>query len=243
MNSNKTITAVFTENPPVGPGEVNLGSSGDFAILTKSGIDWIGTGLITGHIGVTPIGQTAITGFSQIMDPSGEFSTSIYVSGRIYAADYAVPTPTYVGTAMLDQEAAFTAAMGLTTDVIAELGSGIISGMTLAPALYKWGTGLLVSNVGVTLSGGPKDTWVFQVSDDITIQDGAIITLTGGALAKNVFWVTEKQALLGSGVIFKGNIIAKTLISLNSGTTVDGRLLCQTAVTLISSSVTKPTSK
>jgi hypothetical protein len=241
MNGNKVITANFSENPPLGPGIVDLGSAGNFAILTKSGIDRIGTVLVTGDIGVTPIDHTAITGFSESMDPSGEFSTSIYVVGKIYASDYAPPTPTYVGTAMLDQETAHTTAMGLTTDVIVDLGAGDISGMTLAPGLYKFNTGLLITNQGVTLSGGPKDTWVFQVEDDFTVQDAAKITLAGGALAKNIFWITRKQAILGSTVEFHGNIVASTLISLNSLTTVDGRLLCQTAVTLISSYVTKPT--
>jgi uncharacterized repeat protein (TIGR02543 family) len=241
INGNMVITANFTENPPLGPGVVDLGTAGNFAILTKSGIDRIGTVLITGDIGVTPIDHTALTGFSEIMDPSGEFSTSIYVVGNIYAADYAPPTPTYVGTAMLDQETAHTTAMGLTTDVIVDLGAGDISGMTLAPGLYKFNTGLLITNQGVTLSGGPNDTWVFQIEDDFTVQDAAKITLAGGALAKNIFWITRKQALLGSTVEFHGNIVASTLISLNSETTVYGRLLCQTAATLISSYVIKPT--
>jgi uncharacterized repeat protein (TIGR02543 family) len=243
MDENKIITANFTENEPLGPGIVDLGSAGDFAILTKTGISTVGTTLITGHIGVTPATSTAITGFSQTMDASGEFSTSIYVVGNIYAADYLPPTPTYVGTAMSDQETAFTTAMGLVTDVINDLGAGDVSGMTLVPGLYKWGTGLLISNAGVTLAGGPNDTWVFQIADDFTIANDAIITLTGGALAKNIFWVTSTQALIGSNVIFSGNILSQTLISLTAGTTVYGRLLAQTAVTLNSSTVTKPSDK
>jgi hypothetical protein len=225
---------------PLGPGKVNLGTAGNFAILTKTGISTTGTTLITGDIGVSPIDQTAITGFSQTLDPSGEFSSSIYVVGDIYAADYAVPTPTYLTTAISDQETALTNAMGLTLDVINNLGAGNISGMTLAPGLYKWGTGLLITNAGVTLNGGPNDTWVFQIADDFTINNDAIITLTGGAKPENIFWVTSKQAQLGSNVDFSGIILAQTLISLNSGTTVHGRLLAQTEVTLISSTVTEP---
>jgi hypothetical protein len=230
----------FYTMPPLGPGAIDLGTAGDFAILTKSGISTVGTTLITGHIGVTPIDQTAITGFSQVMDPSGEFSTSIYVVGNIYAADYAPPTPTYVGTAMSDQETAFTTAMGLTTNVIVDLGAGDISALTLAPGLYKWETGLLIDNRGVTLSGAANDTWVFQIASDLTIQNDAVIILSGGAQAKNVFWVTSTQALLGSNVQFQGNILAQTLISVTNGTTILGRLLSQTAVTLNASTVTKP---
>jgi hypothetical protein len=161
----------------------------------------------------------------------------------VYASDYAAPTPTYISTAISDQETAFTTAMGLTENVINELGAGNISGMTLAPGLYKWSTGLLITNQGVTLSGGPNDTWVFQIADDFTIQNNASIILTGGAQAKNIFWITSTQALLGSNAVFHGNLLAQTLISLTSGTTVYGRLLSQTAVTLDQSIVTKPAGK
>jgi uncharacterized repeat protein (TIGR02543 family) len=243
MDANKVITANFTENPPLGPGAVDLGSAGDFAILAKTGISTINTTDITGHIGVSPATSTAITGFSLTLDASGEFATSIYVDGNVYAADYAVPTPSYISTAISDQEAAFTAAMGLTTDVIVDEGAGDISGMTLAPGLYKWGTGLLITNQGVTLSGGPKDTWVFQIADDFTVANDATIVLAGGALAKNIFWITSTQALIGSNVEFYGNILAQTLISLTAGTTVTGRLLSQSAVTLDASIVTKPANK
>ncbi len=238
MNANKNITANFIlSGVATGPGIIDLGTAGDFVILSKSGIDRVGVTSITGNIGVSPIDQTAITGFSQIMDVTNTFSTSSYVNGKIYAADYTAPTPAYLTTAVSDMETAFTKANGLSTNVIVALGAGDISGMTLAPGLYKWDTGLLITNEGVTLSGGPDDTWVFQISDDFTINNDAIITLAGGAQAKNIFWVTSTQALLGSDVQFKGNILAQTLISVNTGTSVTGKLLSQTAVTLKTATV------
>jgi hypothetical protein len=39
---------------------------------------------------------------------------------------------------------------------------------------------------------------------------------------------------------FSGNILSKTLISLNTGAVVTGKLLAQTAVTLNASTVIKP---
>ena len=54
----------------------------------------------------------------------------------------------------------------------------------------------------VTLTGGPDDTWVFQIADDLTVNNSAIITLSGGAQAKNIFWVTATQAVLGTSVDF-----------------------------------------
>ena len=41
-----------------GPATVNLGSAGNFVILTKSGISTTGSTSITGDIGVSPIAAT-----------------------------------------------------------------------------------------------------------------------------------------------------------------------------------------
>jgi len=64
--------------------------------------------------------------------------------------------------------------------------------------------------------------------------------LIGGAQAKNIVWVVAGQATLGTNADFSGIILSKTLISLNTGAKVTGRLLAQTAVTLIASTVTNP---
>ena len=230
----------FTTAAPLGPGIVDLGTAGDFAAIGKSGISNTGVSSITGDIGVSPGAATLITGFGLIMDPSNEFATTPIVTGRVYASDYAPPTPAKMTTAVSDMETALTAAMGMTTGVINEAGAGNISGLTLVPGLYKWTTGLTIDAPGVTLSGGPDDTWVFQISQDLTVNSGAIVTLTGGALAKNIFWVTNTQAVLGTTVDFSGNILSQTLISLNVGATVTGRLLAQTAVTLNAATVIQP---
>lgn len=222
----------------VGPGIVNLGTSGNFAVLAKSGISTTGVTSITGDIGVSPATSTAISGFGLIMDASNTYAITSMVTGKVYASNYSAPTPAYITTAISDMENALTTAMGMTLSVINELGAGDISGMTLTSGLYKWGTGLLITGAGVTLTGGPNDTWVFQVSDDFTVNGD--IVLSGGAQAKNIYWVTETQALLAGNINFSGNIIAKTLISLNAGTHVNGRLLSQTAVTLNAATIVKP---
>jgi hypothetical protein len=121
-----------------------------------------------------------------------------------------------------------------------DLYAGDISGRNLHAGLYKWSTGLLITGAGVTLSGGPDDTWVFQIAQDFTVGNGAIITLAGGAQAKNIFWVVTGKATLGTDVNLSGNILSKTLISLNTGAKVTGRLLAQTAVTLNASTLILP---
>jgi len=225
-----------------GPAAVNLGTSGDFAILSKAGVSTTGTTSITGDIGVSPIDSTAITGFGLIVDSSECFSTSSLVTGNIYAADYdtlGCPTPAKMTTAVSDMETAYADAAGRVNPTATELGSGDISGLTITPGLYKWGTGVLINN-GVTLScQNSDDTFIFQIAKDLTVGNGAIVTLSGGCQAKNIFWQVNGQATLGTTSDFKGNILSATLIEMNTGATLNGRALTQTAVTLDSNAVTK----
>ncbi len=220
---------------------VDLGTAGDFVILAKSGISTTGTTLITGDIGVSPIDSTAITGFGLIADASNTFSTSSLVTGKIYAADYIGPpdsTPTKMTTAIGDMQTAYTDVAGRTeTSIVTELGAGDISGKTITPGLYKWGTGVLI-NTGVTLSGGANDIWIFQIAQDLTVGNGAIITLSGGAQSKNIFWQVAGQTTLGTTSDFKGIILCQTLIDMKTGAKLNGRALAQTAVTLDANAIT-----
>ena len=218
---------------------VNLGTAGNYVILAKSGISTTGTTSIVGNIGVSPIDSTAITGFGLIMDSLNEFSTSSLVTGKIYAADYAPPTPAVMTTAVSDMEIAYTDAAGRTLPDYTELGAGNIDGMTLAPGLYKWGTGVTIPN-GVTLSGSSNDVWIFQIAQDLTVGNGAIVTLSGSAQAKNIFWQVAGQTTLGTTSEVKGNILSQTLIDMQTGATLKGRALAQTAVTLDANSVSLP---
>lgn len=220
---------------------VNLGTAGSFAILSKSGISTVPTSRVTGDIGVSPIARIAITGFSETMDSTNTFSTSTQVVGKIYAADYTPPTPSNMTTAVSDMEIAYTDAAGRTLPDFTELGAGEIGGQTLVPGLYKWGTGVSIST-NVTLAGKATDVWIFQVAGNITQSSATNVTLTGGALAKNVFWQVAggSGVTIGTGAHFEGNVLSITAIKLNTGASAISRLLAQTAVTLDQSTVTQP---
>lgn len=236
-----TSFATLTVNAALGPAVVNLGTAGNFVILTKTGITnaVAATLLITGDIGSSPI-----TGAAMNTIPCAKVVGFVYevdaaytggACGKSTAAD-----KTTVDNAVLDMGIAFADAKGRTLPDQTELGAGNISGMTLVPGLYKWGTGVLITNAGVTLSGGPNDIWIFQVAVDLTVNSGAIITLTGGALPKNIFWQVDGQVTLGTTSDFKGIILSQTLISVDTTAVVNGRLLAQTEVTLQGNAITQP---
>jgi hypothetical protein len=222
-----------------GPPPVNLGTAGNFTILSKAGIDTIPSSTVVGDIGVSPAAATYITGFSLGMHSSVTYSTSVQVDGKVYAADYAVPTPAYMTTAIHNMETAYVDAAGRTLPSATELGAGNISGLTIVPGLYKWGTGVLLTSA-VTLNGGANDVWIFQIGEGLTFDTGATVILAGGAQAKNIFWQCFGAVTLNTGTHLEGVVLTYTEITLATGATVNGRLLSQTAVTLDQATVAAP---
>jgi Ice-binding-like len=217
----------------VGPAAVSLGTAGTFTILSKTGITDVYPSPIVGNVGVSPI-----TGAALLLT-CGE------VTGNTYTVDAAGPLPCAVNDATLltlavgDMGFAYDDAAGRLSPDVTELGAGEIGGLTLAPGLYKWGTGLLIST-DVTLSGGPNDVWILQVAGTLNQASATRVTLAGGALPKNIFWQVAGAVTIGTTAHFEGVLLAKTLIAANTGATINGRLLAQTAVTLQMTTVTEP---
>ncbi|MDQ2819842.1 MAG: ice-binding family protein, partial [Pseudomonadota bacterium] len=196
---------------------VKLGSAGTFALLGKTGITYVYASVIVGDVGASPITGAAI-GLS-----CGEIA-----AGILYTADAAGPLPcsvtaaTLLTSAVSDMETAYTDAAGRVRPDFTELGSGEIGGRTLVPGLYKWGTDVKIST-DVTLAGGPNDVWIFQVAGGIHQASATRVTLTGGALAKNVFWQSAGAVSIGTTAHFEGVLLAKTLVAVKTGASVNGR--------------------
>ncbi|MBN1757454.1 MAG: DUF3494 domain-containing protein [Chitinispirillaceae bacterium] len=239
------LTVIFLTSAidnPESPEPVLLGKSGNFALLAKTGISVTGTSSIVGDLGISPAAATFLTGFGLIADPSNEFSTSSLVTGKIYAADYTSPTPTNLTTAIGDMETAYTDAASRPTPDFTELYAGDITGQTLISGIYKWGTAVFVSAGGVTVSGSASNVWIFQIAQNLELADGAIVTLSGGAQASNIFWQVAGQVTLGTTAAMKGIILCQNAIVMNTGATLSGRALAQTAVTLDANAVAEPVS-
>ena len=219
-----------------GPAAVNLGTAGDFAILSKAGISTTGATKITGNIGVSPIAASAITGFGLVLDSSATYSGSTLVTGRVYAAHYKAPTPAMLTVAVGAMQTAYTDAAGRPAGVTG-LGSGSIGGLTIVPGVYKWSTNVIVPT-NVTLSGGKNDVWIFQIAGTLNTSSATKVILTGGALAQNIFWQVAGATTLGTNSTFNGNILDQTNIALQTGAVLNGSALAQTAVTLDANRVT-----
>jgi hypothetical protein len=228
-----SYTTDTTFNTAAGPLPVDLGTAGSYEILSKAGISTVPASQVTGNIAVSPIAQGGMTGWSETLDlPGGTFSTSSQVTGKLFAADYAVPTPGILTVAIGDMETAYNDAAGrITPPPTTELGLGEIGGLNISPGLYKWSSGITITT-DVTLTGGPNDVWIFQIAGDITQASSTKVTLAGGARPSNIFWQTFGAVNIGVGAHFEGIIICKTAITLYTGASINGRLLAQTRIDL-----------
>jgi len=215
-----------------GPVAVNLRSAGSFAILSQTGITDVYASAIVGDVGTSPI-----TGAALLL-------ACDEVVGTIFTVDAAGPAcrvtaPSFLTTAVSDMQTAYTDAAGRNFPDATELGAGNINEMTILPGLYKW-SGTVQIPIVVALAGGPNDVWIFQIAGDLTVGNGAQVILQGGAQAKNIFWQVAGQTTLGTTANFKGIVLCKTLIAMNTGAVLNGRALAQTAVTLQMNAVIGP---
>ncbi len=243
--SGRAIASVYTwtfvtgTTTAIGPTPVGLGAAGTYVVLAKTAISTVPSSKVTGSVGLSPAAATFVTGFSLVADATNVFSTSPQVIGKIYAANYAAPSPSNLTTAISNMESAYTDAAGRPTPDFLELGTGTIGGLTLAPGLYKW-TSTISIPTNVTIAGGANDVWIFQTTGDVTMTAATRITLSGGAQAKNIFWQVAGKVTLGANSKFEGVILCKTEITLQTGASLNGRLLAQSQIALQQATVTQP---
>jgi hypothetical protein len=232
----------------LGPAPIALGSAtdlaapGSYALLAKTGITNVtGSAITGGHVGLSPAAASFITGFSLIADPTNVFSTSssVVAPSHVYASDYAVPTPANLTTAVLGMESAYADGAGRTGPDFLDLSGGNLGGLTLAPGLYTWGTGVTVPT-NVTIAGGANDVWIFQISNDLDVSAAQSVILAGGASARNIYWVVAGEVTVHAGAHVEGILLSATQITLQTGASLHGRALAQTLIALDDNAVTAP---
>jgi hypothetical protein len=225
---------------------VNLGGAGDYVILAKSGISTLPSSKITGNIAVSPIVATAMTGFSLILDPTTQqFSKSTQVTGQAHAASYGAPISAALTTAVGAMGAAYTdAASRLNPDADrTNVGGGILGGVyggptkPLTPGVYTF-----VSNVrldgDVHFSGA--GVFIIQMTENLVQAANCNVILEDGARPENIFWQVAGFVQVGADAHMEGIILAKTKVDFITGSSLNGRVLTQTACNLQMTTIIEP---
>jgi hypothetical protein len=217
-------------------GPVLLGTASNYAILAKAGITTTGTTAIVGDIGVSPIAATAMTGFD--FTPGLLSSTSPLITGEAFAANYAVPTPAILTTAVGDMMIAYTDAAGRTPGVGPKLNyqGGLLDEISLTPGVYTFGTDAQITG-NIYFRGTADDIFIIQISKNLLVSENFSVILEGGAQANNIFWQVAGYVSVGAGAHMEGTILAATQVTFITGSSINGRVLTMTACALQSATI------
>jgi hypothetical protein len=226
--------------PYPNPSSVKLGTASDYAILSQAGVSTVPTSAIIGNVGVSPISGGALTGFSLVTsDPSR--STSTQITGVAHAADYLGDTPAILTKAISDMLVAYTDAASRATSGAAALnvGGGSITGKIFDRGVYTWGSDVSFTDE-IYIRGTAHDIFIFQMSGNLVVASNAKIVLQGGARAENIVWQVAGYVQAAPDSHLEGVFLIKTKGVFQTRTSLNGRIMSQTAVTLDQSTITMP---
>ncbi len=193
------------------------GAAGSFAVLGSTTVTSTGSTTIDGDLGVSP--GTAITGF-----PPGTVVNGTIHSGGTAAQAQSDAAAVY---GILEQ-------LAVTLDMT---GHGL-GGLTLTAGVYSFSAEAQLTGT-LTLDGPGQ--FVFQIGSTLTTATAASIEVINGANAADIFFLVGSSATLGTDTVFQGNIIAIVSDTLNTGASVEGRVIALTgAVTLDNNNIFLP---
>jgi hypothetical protein len=227
---------------------VDLGTAGNYAVLTSTGISTVPASSITGDIAVSPIAATAITGFGLSQVTGEDWSTCTQVTGKAYAPGYSLAVKTTLITAVGDMVTAYGDAFGRPAyddvdqgQTYNELKEGDISGETLTPGVYTFTTDISI-NDDITLDGTSTDVFIIRTTGSLLQATSKNVNLTGGVDPKNVFWQVAGHVEVGASAVLNGILLVMTDALFKDASTLNGRVLAQTACNLKSATIVEPTS-
>jgi type VI secretion system secreted protein VgrG len=195
-------------------GPFTLGNASSYSVLAGSAVTNTGPTVLSGALGISP--GSAISGF-----PPG---VALGVTHQTDAAALA---------AQADALTAYNALAGFAPTQ--NLTGQDLGGLTLTPGVYKFDSSAgLTGALTLNLLGNPNSLFIFQIGSTLTTASNSSVITSNGSNCCNVFWQIGTSATLGTNTDFRGNIIALTSITLNTGADiVDGRALALNgAVTL-----------
>jgi len=220
--SNKSNVTGPGPSPGAGanPTAPSLSTAQSYVVLGASAVTNTGATAITGDLGVGSPGISP-TGF-----PPGT------ITGTTHSGDASS------AQANLDLTPAYNALAAKTCGT--SLTGQDLGGKTLTQGVYCFTSSAQLTGA-LTLNGNASSIFVFKVASALNTASSSSVVMTGGALARNVYWQVGSSATLGSSTAFRGNILALTSVSLGTGASLSGRALAiNGAVTMDGNAISMP---
>lgn len=243
--SNSSSTPATPVNSGPAGASPTLGTAGTYGIFASSAaITLAANSSVNGNVGLNPagacnncvVGVTVLNGVVHNGDQAAIDAQTAFNAAYIDAANRSTNACAIVDGELSHAQAAC---------------AGVTNGPIYVPGLYRTANPIGVGNTfNITLNAGgnPDAVFIFQTGAALTTGTSSTVTLTGGAQAKNVWWMAGSAATLGVSSVFKGTVIANgAAVQVLGGTAlnptvVEGRLFSHAAGVVLDtfSSVTVP---
>jgi hypothetical protein len=166
-----------------------------------------------------------IAGMS-ITPPAGIYSVSFNSQINNAAITTVTISNTSIGTAQgfLDLQAAYNQIVSMTATNSSHI-PAMGGGETLLPGVYLFPAAASIAAVlNLDAQGNSDAVFVFKIGGAFTVGAVSSIVLKNGALARNVFFVSEGAISVGATCSMKGTYIAHAgALAFNAGSSLEGR--------------------
>jgi hypothetical protein len=248
---------------------VYLGAAANFVVHATSGVSStlkaIGVSTVVGNVGVhgtatliTDFELEAVMTAKAAPNPVGvddSYTTSVQITGRVYAMDFTTPAGFTMASVELDKRAAYFDAFNrvrMSADPDNEenlywrnqgnlnIKTGLLVNVVLTAGVYTWDTATSVTvgndDGALTLKGDECSVFIFQLKGKQNLLVYKDVQFQGNVQPENVYWVVNGQVVIGKvqrSPLMKGTILSLGIISFAYNGKLLGRALSLTTVTLI----------
>lgn len=193
----------------LGPSAPLFGEAGCYGVFSSDGpVENLGITTVNGDVG-------ANVGLTSGFDP-------LLVSGTIHA----IPDGS-TNQAAIDLLVAYNYINTLSHDIELLYPAQFGANLVLTPHTYVLNAATsLTDTVYLNARGNSNAVFVLKINGALETTSYSKVVLMNGALAENVYWLVNGAVNIQNNSIFNGTIVSQGAITIYSGATVNGNILC-----------------